>query len=104
NYYKLQQVDFNGEVKELGIRIVDFKLGSSISVYPNPVVEKATITFTAGYQSIELLNINGRILQKINISKGETRKEISLANYSLAIYFIKLVGINKTDIRKLIKQ
>ncbi len=104
NYYKLQQVDFNGDIKELGIRTVDFKLGNNISLYPNPVVEKATVVFETGYQFIEVINVNGNVLQRINVAKTDTSKEISLANYSPALYFIKLVGTNKTDIRKIIKQ
>ncbi len=103
NYYKLQQVDFNGDIKELGIRTVDFKLGNNISLYPNPVVEKATVVFETGYQLIEVININGSVLQRINVGKTDTSKEISLANYSPAVYFIKLIGIGKTDICKLVK-
>ena len=103
NYYKLEQVDFNGDKKELGIKIVDFKLGNGISLYPNPVVEKATIVFNPGYQAMEVINGDGKVLQKINITNTDTSKEISLANYPSAVYFIKLSGGNKTDVLKVIK-
>lgn len=103
NYYKLQQLDFNGDVKELGIKTIDFKLTNNISLYPNPVTEKAIITFDTGYQAIEIINVNGTVLQTLSVSKTDTSKEISLANYPSAIYFVKLVGINKMDILKVIK-
>jgi len=103
NYYKLVQVDFNGDSKELGIKVVDFKLNDNISLYPNPVVEKAIVSFNEGYQSIELINGGGKVLQRINIANTDTSKEISLANYPPAVYFIKLSGVNKTDVRKVIK-
>ena len=104
NYYQLVQVDFNGDRKELGIKTVDFKLGNGISLYPNPVVEKATVVFGAGYQAMELMNGNGKVLQRIGIAPSDTSKEISLANYPSAIYFIKLSGGSKTDVLKVIKQ
>ncbi|WP_199118555.1 T9SS type A sorting domain-containing protein [Pedobacter sp. ASV28] len=103
NYYKLQQLDFNGDVKELGIKTIDFKLTNNISLYPNPVTEKAVITFDTGCQAIEIINVNGTVLQTLSVSKTDTNKEISLANYPSAIYFVKLVGINKMDILKVIK-
>jgi len=103
NYYKLTQADFNGDIKELGIKAIDFKLANDIQLYPNPVVEKATVVFGTGYQTIELINGNGSILQRIGIANTDTSKEISFAKYPPAVYFIKLSGVNKTDVRKVIK-
>jgi hypothetical protein len=66
NYYRLKQVDLNGQFEFSKTISVDMlNVGKTISVYPNPVKDKVTIETTiTGDYTIELFDITGKLLQR----------------------------------------
>jgi|GEM_PF-5211613 len=106
NYYQLVQIDLDGKRTILGERVVNFQLtNSNVEVYPNPTADLATITFPTGlYEHFELLDINGRILQKQTVNKSTSNINISLILYPKGIYLLKLSGNAKQEVKKLIKK
>ena len=66
NYYRLKQVDLNGQFEFSKTISVDMlNAGKTISVYPNPVKDNVTIetNITSDY-TIELFDIAGKLLQR----------------------------------------
>ncbi len=105
NYYQLMQVDKDGSRNDLGVKYVNLKLASEdVKVYPNPTIGRITVFFNANvYQYFELVDLNGKTLNRVQIDKKDYQKMISLANYPEGIYLLKLVGPNKLETVKVIK-
>ena len=72
NYYKLVQVDFNGNTDDLGVKVLDFdlKLNNAMVIYPNPAVDKVNININRKFDSattVKILDLSGKVLQKATI-------------------------------------
>lgn len=63
------------------------------------------VTFPADrYQSLEVVDLQGRILQHVVIAGNESRKEISLGNYAAGVYLINLKKNGSTDVLRAIRK
>ena len=69
-------------------------------LYPNPVSDILYGEIINGNQ-VELINVNGMVLQKFKIENG--RFKMSLINYPSGIYFIRIYTDDGVAIRKVIK-
>jgi len=107
NYYKLSQVDRDGTLVAFEPIVVNFSISSKseAQVYPNPVITGKVWVNLMGqsYQQLELLNLNGQILQSQKISATESEKSIDLSNYPSGVYFMKLTGTGKAIVKKVWK-
>lgn len=105
NYYRLQQIDFDGKMTDYGIRKVVFEIEKLvIKVYPNPVRDQLAIEFPAGtYHRVEIINSNGKVMQQLNLNNWENRKIISFGNLATGVYFVKLIG-KETVTQKVMKE
>ena len=77
------------------LSINDLKSFAQVELYPNPVMEKAMVTFESGVSSnasIELRNILGEKIkeQNINVVRGKNKIEVSFETLTNGIYFIDL--------------
>lgn len=74
-YYRLKMVDGNGEFEYSGIKSVDFTRDLDVNVFPNPTVDKITITADSEISDISIYNIDGKLLinQKYNDSSIDFR-------------------------------
>ena len=106
NYYKLVQIDDDGKTKELGIKMLNFSFQTSdIKLYPNPTDDLITVSFNAAtVTQLEVIDINGRVLQKIKIGDREHTKVISLGNYPAGIYIVTAQGARETVQLKVIRK
>lgn len=107
NFYRLLQVDYDGTKTNVGVRSVNFSFAgnSVIKVFPNPVKDALRIEFAAGlYHFAELTDVNGKVLQHMQLSSIETEKKIDLSSMPSGIYFIKLAGNDNIESRKIVKQ
>ncbi|MFC5282494.1 choice-of-anchor Q domain-containing protein [Pedobacter alpinus] len=107
NYYKLVQVDLDGKVKQLGVKVVNLSLAQSkeLLIYPNPSTTIAHVKFTAGvYEKVALLDLSGRILQSKSIGKESDVISFNLTQLSSGTYLIRLTGNNESVSKLLIKQ
>jgi len=96
NYYRLLQVDLNGEKQEYGpIGSECNKLLESIDIYPNPTDDLVNVFLSDSYDlsetSIRLLDMNGRELDLSNTSleMNGSKITLSLAHFELGCYFIE---------------
>lgn len=74
NYYRLDQVDYDGTVHSLGVRHVTWGAqDGTIQLYPNPVRPGETIYLrgaTTPQESIHLINAAGTIVREISLQVG----------------------------------
>ncbi len=72
------------------------------SIYPNPAKEQIQIVGMSGASTIELHDVNGRVVRTIFLKKNQT--EVSLTRNELAsgLYFIKVQFKNSTSVKKVL--
>lgn len=106
NYYKLQQVDFDGKSTELGIKSLDFNLSAlSLKVYPNPTTDYVNVIFTAGkYRELTVSTVTGNVLQTSSLDSSISQTSISLKEYEPGIYMVHLLGDLDKETIKVVKQ
>ncbi len=96
NYYRLKQTDFDGSYKYSDISAVYISsVNDNISIYPNPVKDNINIHISSVEKtivSIEILDLTGRIVYKINknLNEGNNLVEINPGNSSSSVYFVKM--------------
>ena len=78
---------------------------NTLSVYPNPTSDRATISlYSEGYEhgSITIHDINGRVMESIDID-SEATKEINVQNYVPGVYIVRYTSSDgrKIDVKKL---
>ena len=106
-YYRLKQVDFNGDFKYSDIKFINNSLNNAVafSVYPNPVTNvirlSTPVQDLSGYQ-VDLYNTNGTKVKSLNLVDGNS---IDVSDLSSAIYMLKVSkDKNLVQTLKLVKQ
>ena len=97
-YYRLKQVDYSGEFEYSNIVVVskDEESMATISFYPNPVVDKASVSYLSNENavlSISVFDINGTELFKQNIHVEKGNHEINIhdvQNLANGVYMIRI--------------
>ena len=80
----------------------DFTSGNEITIYPNPASSEVTIKAGTTIKSIQLFDVQGRIISTHLVENLETK--LPIANFSNGIYFIKITTANGIKIQKLLKK
>lgn len=75
---------------------------AAISIYPNPVKEVVTIRSASQIRSIQLYDVQGRLLQTMVIDTNEY--QFNLSERKTGIYFVKITSDNGSKIEKIIKE
>lgn len=86
--------------KSLGIK--DIPEDKSVALYPNPTKGNVTINSDSAIKSIELFDVQGRILQTIIEDRNSTQLDIS--NKSNGLYFIRITTEAGSKVEKIIKE
>lgn len=79
-----------------------FEQDKSIKIFPNPAVDFVKIQSKHTFKSIELFDVQGRILQTSMENKKETA--VDLSKQSKGIYFLKIITEKGSKIEKIIKE
>ncbi len=76
-------------------------IATNLMVYPNPASDNATISFAAakGTEHIDLYDVQGKFLQEIKLSNGQTNYTISTTSLTNGIYILSLMD-NRKEIAK----
>lgn len=94
NFYRLAQVDLNGQTAYSGIvSVIRAASGhAQVSVWPNPVREKLCISFGNGScTGIEVYDINGRTKAVSYTSSQENGVTVDLSGLEKGIYIVRLM-------------
>lgn len=75
---------------------------ASISIYPNPVKDIITIRSVSQVQSVQLYDVQGRLLQTMMIDANEY--QFNLSERANGVYFVKIATNSGVKIEKIIKE
>ncbi len=102
-YYRLQQVDNNGQFKYSHIRWLSEESSPLIKIYPNPSLDAFNLQIN-GLENFRLAaySSTGQELEQIdNLAKGTT---LIGRNWARGVYTLKLVSDNAVYVYKLVKE
>ncbi|GAA4391516.1 lectin-like domain-containing protein [Hymenobacter koreensis] len=95
-YYRLRQVDFDGQSEYSGIRAVHFgeQPAVALSIYPNPAQGRATLDLTAlpaGAYTVLISDLTGRVLQERTLT-GAAQHPVEADNLPAGTYLVQVRG------------
>jgi len=102
NYYKVRQVDMNGEYSDS--EPVSVALNTrEIHVYPNPIAKDATVNITGVEKgsNVVLLNTSGHVLHQMITQNTSAELNLGTMNISAGIYLIQVVRNGQKETKKL---
>ncbi|MHA7943861.1 carbohydrate-binding protein [Formosa sp. 3Alg 14/1] len=97
NFASLEDI---AEYAGLTLSITDNKQ-DSISLFPNPVQSKFTITNSQGAH-LEVYNMLGKVLFKRQLESN--KEEVDISHLSGGIYFVRTVNNGRVSIKKILKE
>jgi len=105
NYYRLEQVDSDGKISQLGVRVVQVGPATEqAAAYPNPTTDWLYLpTLPAGLEEIRLTDLHGRLCQAIRLSESQTAPALNLAGLPAGTYLLTLRGPGQTLTQKVTK-
>lgn len=102
NYYRLKQVDINGDFTYSNVIALKSTLNNLISFYPNPVKNALTIQYGSGKPAtIDIMGINGNKIHSQSITESTT---ISLSHLKPGSYILSLKSADNVSVAKFIKE
>jgi len=94
------------EDPSVGIGILGSKATASLSVYPNPASETATIAWESasnGAVDISVMDLQGRLLTSKKVQQSQTNNhQLSLEDYTSGIYIVRLTDGTQTATSRLV--
>jgi Secretion system C-terminal sorting domain len=110
-YYRLKQVDFDGQFKYSKIIAVNSKKEVSVNIYPNPSKNNLFFNLSKGVDdtyTIVYTNVLGGVYKEtINISESNNIYQVKeFVNLTSGIYFIQIINGNDEVVKtqKIIKE
>jgi hypothetical protein len=105
-YYRLRQVDYNGQASFSPVQAVHFRAGgASLAVYPNPSTGAATLDLRplpAGDYTVQVFEATGRLVHQATYQPGE--RPLPLGGLAAGTYFVKVQGASFTKVLPLSRQ
>lgn len=94
NYYRIKVVDKDGTYSYSNIVIINTRLSTVLSVFPNPAVGSITITHPGISTKTQLIiyNAMGAIVKNINLVQGATQTTVNVEDLTKGIYTISCTG------------
>ena len=92
SYYRLKQVDFNGDFEFSDIKVLKFSIAltAELTVVPNPTHSLITITGEENELSgIELYNIYGKEMNPGTIDKENGLRTMDLSRLASGVYYLQ---------------
>jgi len=100
SYYRLTQVDYNGQSETHAPKTVLFYPEQDISVYPNPAKGRVLVDGLNDHViRIELINAHGQIAKSF-MSSQEMKQELDLHSLTPGMYTVQVIMERGTAIRK----
>lgn len=103
SYYRLKQIDFNGEYSYSKVEPVSTGDKLFMKISPNPSNGKLVIDATEqGDVSITIYNMQGlRIYNQLNVSG---KIEVDITDQPQGVYLVKILSDNNVDVQRIIKK
>jgi type IX secretion system substrate protein len=94
NYYRLLQVDFDGQSEYSDIRTVTFDdWDRAVKVFPNPATTDANIQLPAEYQQALLLvsDLSGRTVFEQRLESGSPNYTLDVTSWQSGMYLVQVL-------------
>lgn len=109
-YYRLKQVDFNGQYTYSNTIQIDRKAGDLTinNIYPVPVLEEAFISFSTkaiGKATISLTDVFGKVISTKEVATiaGENKEIIDLSSQAAGVYFVTIDYNDRQAVQRIMK-
>lgn len=105
NFYRLKQVDLDGQYEYSPVRLVRIKNGGNpaVHVFPNPVTALVNVEGVAAGDRIVISGADGRVLQTINSPAAQC--SIDMSAYLPGLYFVSVADAQGEETHfKIIKE
>ena len=79
----------------------DFVKDDSVTMYPNPAKNKVTVKAAGTIKSVQLYDVQGRILQ--SVADGKSQITLDIANQQHGVYFLRITTDKGSAVEKIIK-
>ncbi|MDD2984351.1 MAG: T9SS type A sorting domain-containing protein [Crocinitomicaceae bacterium] len=86
------------DVTTLGVKAIDV---ANMNLYPNPVSDALTITYTKNITGVQLFDLTGRLIQNIITNTNEV--SVDMSEMPAAIYIVKVIAENTTSEFRVVK-
>jgi hypothetical protein len=94
NYYRIKEVEVNGQVSYSDIRLVKFGKDVKVEVYPVPAISNLNITITEELINkpvvISLYNATGQEVVRTSVSKASGTETIDVSQLSSGVYQLRV--------------
>lgn len=77
-----------------------FEFDNSVSIYPNPTSSKININSNFNIKSIELYDVQGRVL----VTQIGSSKSLDISDKTIGIYFVKITTEKGSKVEKIVKK
>lgn len=96
--------DNNFEIRFSAVGLEDWNADSQVNIFPNPNDGIFNVTWTSHevFTQFRLLDAHGRIVQRDSFF--ESNFQIDMTHCESGLYFIELIGEQKTVVKKLLKK
>ena len=105
-YYRLKQVDANGEFgysKTVNVKY-DVTTNHTVIVAPNPFNDKVGISFSDKPSTIHITDVCGKVIREFStVNLIENSLIIDLTNFEQGVYFVNLIYQDGQQTQKIIK-
>lgn len=108
NFYRLKMVDNDGRSSYSIVRTVSNKAGVEVSVYPNPVKDVLSLKMESNNReniTVEILNMEGKVLQTVNtvLNAGSAVRELNASSLKAGTYYLRITTNGERIVRKFMK-
>jgi biopolymer transport protein ExbB len=106
NYYRLKQVDYDGNYTYSNTIALEDNLQFGMTVFPNPSTGLLNVNVTSSLSDnsqLYILDVLGQTVYNQSIVDNEVNA-LNLSYLSAGIYFVKVVNSNGVLVKKIVKQ
>ena len=103
SYYRLRQTDFDGHEEVLGIREVEITSNADLSVYPNPIHDRFTLTSSEAISyPVTIYDIRGTdVTSRIRIyGAGAEQRTVSMEGLPAGSYILRVGPRSKVIVKR----
>ncbi|MFT4018446.1 MAG: T9SS type A sorting domain-containing protein [Agriterribacter sp.] len=108
SYYRITQVDFDGQYSSTPIRLIEMNCeGASLRVYPNPASNQITVKAGKAITQVNVLSASGQAVMQYrpSLSQNGGLFNMNIQQLQSGIYILQIINKDgTTDIIKLMKK
>ena len=101
-YYRLKQVDYDGEFEYSPVIVLQTNRETSFEMYPNPAVNFVNIDVPQGAVSARVFDAAGMVVLSLSLEE-QTQVQVDVAALARGQYFVVLSGASGAVTERLIK-